>query len=491
VNGSELTNLIGGLLILADLAIRIAALIIVPRERKPTAAMAWLLAIFLIPFIGILLFLVIGNVKLPKKRMERQLEINRMIEAGAERAGLTVDTSTWPRWFTTATEQNRVLGALPASDGSRAELIGDYQASIDRMASDIDLAEHFVHVEFFIVALDDTTRGFFAAMERAVQRGVTVRLLMDHISSAKVPVHKQTIAELDRIGVSWRYLLPVQPFKGKYQRPDLRNHRKLVVVDGRVAFTGSQNLIDRSYDSPKNLKRGLKWQELVTRATGTVVPAINAVFLSDWYAETEEILLTEEHLPAEDVRAETGPGDLVCQIVPSGPAYAQENNLRMFLALVASAQERVIITSPYFVPDEAMMYAITSARLRGLDVQLFVSEIGDQWSVWHAQRSYYGALLRAGVRIFRYPAPYILHAKHLTIDDDVAVIGSSNMDIRSFNLNFEISLLVRGTSFVADMRQVEADYRAISRELTLDEWEREPASATFFDGVARLTSALQ
>ncbi|MGN6125685.1 MAG: cardiolipin synthase [Humibacter sp.] len=491
MNGSELTNLIGGLLILADLAIRIAALIIVPRERKPTAAMAWLLAIFLIPFIGILLFLIIGNVKLPKKRMERQLEINRMIEAGAERSGLTVDTSAWPTWFATATEQNRVLGALPASDGSRAELFGDYQASIDRMAADIDLAEHFVHVEFFIVALDDTTRGFFAAMERAVQRGVTVRLLMDHISSAKVPVHKETIAELDRIGVSWRYLLPVQPFKGKYQRPDLRNHRKLVVVDGRVAFTGSQNLIDRSYDSKKNLKRGLKWQELVTRATGTVVPAINAVFLSDWYAETNEILLAEEHLPAEDVREETGSGDLVCQIVPSGPAYAQENNLRMFLALVASAQERVIITSPYFVPDEAMMYAITSARLRGLDVQLFVSEIGDQWSVWHAQRSYYGALLRAGVRIFRYPAPYILHAKHLTIDDDVAVIGSSNMDIRSFNLNFEISLLVRGESFVADMRQVEADYRAISSELTLEEWQREPASATFFDGVARLTSALQ
>ncbi|GAB3391383.1 cardiolipin synthase [Humibacter soli] len=491
MNGSELTNLIGGLLILADLAIRIAALIIVPRERKPTAAMAWLLAIFLIPFIGILLFLIIGNVKLPKKRMERQLEINRMIEEGAERSGLAVDTSTWPTWFATATEQNRVLGALPASDGSRAELIGDYQASIDRMASDIDLAEHFVHVEFFIVALDDTTRGFFAAMERAVQRGVTVRLLMDHISSAKVPVHKETIAELDRIGVSWRYLLPVQPFKGKYQRPDLRNHRKLVVVDGRVAFTGSQNLIDRSYDSKKNLKRGLKWQELVTRATGTVVPAINAVFLSDWYAETDEILLMEEHLPDEDVRAEAGSGDLVCQIVPSGPAYAQENNLRMFLALVASAQERVIITSPYFVPDEAMMYAITSAKLRGLDVQLFVSEIGDQWSVWHAQRSYYGALLRAGVRIFRYPAPYILHAKHLTIDDDVAVIGSSNMDIRSFNLNFEISLLVRGRGFVADMRQVEADYRAISRELTLDEWQHEPASATFFDGVARLTSALQ
>ncbi len=130
--------------------------------------------------------------------------------------------------------------------------------------------------------------------------------------------------------------------------------------------------------------------------------------------------------------------------MPSGPAYEGENNLRQFLTLVTSAQRKVIITSPYFVPDEAMMYAITSACQRGLDVQLFVSEIGDQASVWHAQRSYYGPLLAAGVQIWLYPAPYILHSKHLSIDDDVAVIGSSNMDIRSFALNAEVTLLVRG-----------------------------------------------
>ena len=284
---AELANLLGGILILADLAIRIAALIIIPRDRKPTAAMAWLLAIFLIPFVGIILFLIIGNVKLPKKRMERQKEINALIEQRAEGVDLDTDPEAWPSWFRTISEQNRRLGALPATGGNRAELIGDYQASIDRMAADLDLAERFVHVEFFIVAFDDTTRGFFAAMERAVQRGVTVRLLMDHIASAKVPIHKETVAELERIGVIWRYLLPVQPFKGHYQRPDLRNHRKLVVVDGRVAYTGSQNLIDRSYDSPKNLKRGLKWQELVTRVTGSSVTAINAVLLSEWDAETD------------------------------------------------------------------------------------------------------------------------------------------------------------------------------------------------------------
>ncbi|KQZ11058.1 cardiolipin synthase [Agromyces sp. Root1464] len=488
---TELAAIIGVVLVLADWTIRIAALIIVPRDRKPTAAMAWLLAIFLIPFVGILFFLLIGSVKLPKKRRAKQLEINRMIADRAEHVELAPDRDTWPDWFTAIARQNRLLGALPAMGGNTATLIGDYNGSIDAMAAEIDKAARFVHVEFFIVSFDETTKGFFAAMERAVQRGVTVRVLLDHIASGKAAGAKETYAELDRIGAKWSFMLPVRPLKGQYQRPDLRNHRKLVVVDGLVGFMGSQNLIDRSYNSKKNIKRGLQWQELVTRVTGPIVTGVNTVFLSDWYLETDELLTEEENVPAVAVPADHSADALVCQVVPSGPGYDAENNLRLFLALINSAQKRAIITSPYFVPDEAMLYAITSACYRGLDVQLFVSEIGDQGSVWHAQRSYYRDLLEAGVKIWLYPAPYILHAKHLSIDDDVAVIGSSNMDIRSFSLNSEMMLLVRGASFVEQMRAVEQGYRDAGRQLTLEEWNREPTSATFLDGVARLTSALQ
>lgn len=485
------TNLIWTVALLADLAIKIAALIIIPRHRKPTAAMAWLLAIFLIPYVGILLFLLIGSVRLPKKRRDEQARIDAII---AERVA-TTDAEieryepTWPRWFQRVVEQNEELTALPAVGGNTATLHGDYQQSIDAMAAEIDRAERFVHVEFFIVAWDDTTRGFFSAMERAVARGVTVRLLADHISSKKMAGAKETFAELDRIGVSWAWMLPVMPFKGKYQRPDLRNHRKIVVVDGRVAFLGSQNLISRDYDSPKNIKRGLMWQELVTRLTGPVVASVNAVFLSDWLIETGE-QLDAEHVPAADLERSTSSDALVCQVVPSGPGYQTENNLRLFLSLIYGATEKVILTSPYFVPDEAMVYAITTACQRGLEVQLFVSEIGDQGLVYHAQRSYYDALLEAGVRIFLYPAPYILHAKHFSIDDVIAVIGSSNMDIRSFSLNMEVMLLVRGRSFVDGMRAVEQGYRDAGRELTLAEWRKEPRKATFLDGLARLTSAL-
>ncbi|WP_166874382.1 cardiolipin synthase [Salinibacterium sp. ZJ450] len=476
---------------LIDLAIKITALFIIPRGRKPTAAMAWLLAIFLIPFIGILLFLVIGNFRLPKKRMQEQARIDALIEDRVvAESSVIADESSWPRWFQRVAQQNEKLTALPALGGNDSTLFGDYQSSIDAMTADVEKAQKFVHVEFFIVSWDKTTRGFFSAMERAVARGVSVRLLADHVSSTRMPHCKETFAELDRIGVKWEWMLPVMPFKGKYQRPDLRNHRKIVVVDGIVAFLGSQNLVDRTYNSEKNIKRGLKWQELVTRLTGPVVASVNAVFLSDWLIETDENLIDTEHVLVSELARDTSPDAVVCQVVPSGPGYQTENNLRLFLSLIYGANEKVILTSPYFVPDEAMVYAITTACQRGLEVQLFVSEISDQGLVYHAQRSYYDALLEAGVKIYLYPAPFILHSKHFSIDDDIAVIGSSNMDIRSFSLNMEVSLMVLGKSFVAGMRQVEQGYRDASRELTLEQWRREPAKASFLDGMARLTSAL-
>ena len=176
-----------------------------------------------------------------------------------------------------------------------------------------------------------------------------------------------------------------------------------------------------------------------------MVASVNAVFLSDWYSETDEILTDEIDL--FDVKS--GPGELDCQIIPSGPGFEFENNLRLFLGLIYYAQRKIIIVSPYFVPDEGLLNAITTACHRGLHVELFVSEEGDQAIVYHAQRSYYEVLLRAGVKIWMYRKPYILHSKSMTIDDGFAIIGSSNMDMRSFGLNMEISMLVRGEQFVA------------------------------------------
>jgi cardiolipin synthase A/B len=381
---------------------------------------------------------------------------------------------------------NRELGSMPLVGGNDGKIYDDNVRALAAMTKAIRAARKTVHVEFYILSLDEETADFFDAMEEAAARGVTVRVLLDHLGNFRYPGYRRTRRRLDAMGVQWHLMLPVQPLRGRFQRPDLRNHRKLVVVDGEIGFTGSQNVIERGYQRKGNHKRGLQWRDFMVKFRGPVVAALDAIFVTDWYSETGELLIRE----VPEVREVKG-GYLDCQVVPSGPGFDGENNLRMFNSLVYAATRKVIITSPYFVPDDSMLYAVTTAAQSGIDVQLFVSEIGDQFFVYHAQRSYYEALLKAGVRIFRYKAPTILHAKHLSIDDEVSVIGSSNMDMRSFSLDLEISVMIRDRGFTERLRVVEDEYRRHSTELTLDEWMARPMLTRALDNVARLTAAVQ
>jgi cardiolipin synthase len=482
-----LTVAITVFLVLLDLAIRVFSIIYVPINRKPQTATAWLLAIFLIPYIGFIVFLVIGSTKLPHARREKQTEINAYILEQTEGIERVRRDHPWPAWLDSITRLNRELGAMPLVGGNSAELYPDYDESIAEMTRAIDGSRRFVHVEFYIATLDDTTRPFFEALARAQARGVTVRVLLDHWASRGYPGYKDTLAFMDRAGIEWHLMLPLLPLQGKFQRPDLRNHRKIVVIDGSIAFTGSQNLIDKSYDLKSHIDKGMQYKDLFARFEGPVVAGLNALFVTDWYSETDELLLRESD-PVQ--RADRGDA-LDCQVVPSGPGFDGENNLRLFNALLYSAQQKVSITSPYFVPDDSMLYAITTTAQRGVEVELFVGEMGDHAMTWHAQRSYYEGLLRAGVKIWLYRAPTILHAKHFTIDDDVAVIGSSNMDMRSFSLNLEVSVMVRGSRFVDALREVQDAYKEHSFELTLDAWVERPRRSQVLDNVARLTAALQ
>ena len=487
MTSSDASLLIAALLIAIDLIVRVLAIIFVPRNRRPGSAMAWLLAIFFIPYIGVIFYLLIGSPRLGRKRRAKQDEINAFIKDATSEVEFLEMTPRKPEWFPPIVELNRNLGAMPLIGGNDASMRVDYEQNIVDMAADIDTAKQFVHVEYYILSNDPVTRPIFEAMERAVARGVKVRVLFDHVAAMRTVGYRRTKKKLTAIGAEWHLMLPFLPFQGKYERPDLRNHRKILIIDDVIGWMGSQNIIDSSYLKKGNLKRGLHWKDANVRLTGPIVPALNAIFLSDWYSETDELLGTE----ALPIKVGKTSGDLDCQLVPSGPGFATENNLHMFLALLYGARKKIVITSPYFVPDDSLMYAITTATQRGVKVELFVSEIGDQALVYHAQRSYYEALLDAGVTIWLYEAPIILHSKHLSIDDEVAVIGSSNMDMRSFSLNLEISLLVRGKEFVRQMREVEQQYRAVSRQLTREEWDKQPLRSTVLDGLARLTSALQ
>ncbi len=477
--------IIGWTLYAIDLAIRVVALGTVPKNRRPSSGTAWLLLIFITPIIGTIFFLMLGRTSIGRKRYERQRADNLRVHEAAPSLPETPLPADFPTYLHSVVRLNNRLGSLPPLGGNMVDLYPGYQESIDAMAAEIDKAQNFVHVEFYITSWDDATDVFYSALARAVARGVTVRLLFDDIGTRGIPGYPEFIRRLDEAKIEYHALLPVRLLKGQFQRPDLRNHRKILVVDGLVAFTGSQNLIERSYNKPKHQKAGRKWVELMCRVEGPAVVALDTVFATDWHKETGNRLPEELsiHPPIS--------GDIAGQVIPSGPGVVVENNLRAFTTLIYSAQRRVSLTSPYFVPDESLLYAVTTAAERGLEVELFVSEGKEQFMVYHAQRSYYEALLRAGVRIWLYPEPWVLHSKHFSIDDEVAVIGSSNMDMRSFALNFEVSLLLAGGDIVGRFREVEDAYRAASRELTLDEWLRRPKGAAYLDNVMRLTAALQ
>ncbi len=484
---TELGAIVPLVIVVLHVVLGTIAIILISARRRPSTAIAWMLTIIFIPYVGAIAFFLVGLSRLPKRRREKQHEVSRAIVERTEGLDRVSHRDEWPEWLGSSVYLNEKLGALPMVGGNRAELIDDYEGAIAAMVADIDTAQSYVHVEFFILTLDATTEPFFAALERATARGVTARVLSDHLMSILYPPRKATLARLAAMGAEWHGMLPLRPLRGQWQRPDLRNHRKLVVVDGRVGHTGSQNMIQSNYGKKKSIARGLHWHEVMVRLEGPVVRELDAVFVTDWYSETDELL----PLDTSPVVLGDDPALLDAQVLPSGPSFENDNNLKLYTTLIHKAERQVSITSPYFVPDEAIQLAIITAASRGLLVELYVSEIGDQFFVYHAQRSYYEDLLRAGVRIYLYQAPTVLHSKHFTIDDDVAIVGSSNMDIRSFSLNMEVSVMVHGAEFVQRMRGIEASYREHSRELTLDEWVKRPWGEKVGDSLARLTSSLQ
>ena len=472
----------------------LGALFIVPRNRRPGSATAWLLLIVLVPYFGAMLFLLIGSPKLSRRRRMLQrtatsLIEQRVIEAKADPSLEGFLDPPVPSRYEPIINLNATLGGMPACSGNNVALIPAYEEAIQRMAAAVDESHTFVHVAFYILVRDQTTEPLFVAMERAVRRGVAVRVLVDHIASRRFPRRREMCRRMTAAGIDWRWSLPFRPLSNDWNRPDLRNHRKLLVVDGRTAFTGSLNVVDSSYHRRRNLKRGMRYVELVAQVEGPVVVQVNAVFLTDWFSEGGTPFDTSK--PPISALRPHWKGSVLSQVLPSGPGYDNDNNLKLFTSLMHAARRTLFITTPYFVPDDSLMTAITSAAQRGVDVVLLTAAVSNQFVVHHAQHSFYEELLRAGVRIYLLLPPALLHAKHIRIDDEIAVIGSSNLDMRSFTLNLEITLVAYDAGVSASLREVEAAFLSRSRALVLEEWRREPLWSKLVDNLARLTASLQ
>ncbi|HST71386.1 MAG TPA: cardiolipin synthase [Kocuria rosea] len=476
-------------LVTVEYGLKLIAVGTVPENRRPSSSSAWLLLILFVPVVGFPLYWLIGSPYVRGRRHAIQAEANRRL---AEHAG---HLPSIPRGvepspvLESVLRMARRLTALPCVTGTDEGLFGDTHEAYAAMTHAVAAARDYVHVEFYIMAWDDTTDPFFTALSEAAGRGVKVRLLMDHLGSRKYPGWRTFRRRLTEAGIDWHLMMPIDLLRGRWRRPDLRNHRKLLIVDGETAFVGSHNVIDPAYGSARNARAGRRWKDLTIRVSGNIVLSVEAVFATDWFTETGERLDPRQHFVEKPELVPGGPVNAM-QLIPSGPGFPSEPNLRLFTSLVHLAVEKVAITSPYFVPDESLLAAITTAAYRGVRVELFVGEEADQFLVGHAQRSYYRALMEAGVHIYLYPAPTVLHAKYLTIDDSVAAIGSSNMDFRSFTLDYEIMLLAFGGDLVARLQANDAQYRAVAHPLSLEEWSSRPWYRRYLDNVCRLTSAV-
>jgi cardiolipin synthase len=463
----------------SEIAIRFGVLVHVTRRRRPTAALVWLLVVFFQPWIGLAFYLLIGQNSLPRRRIEEHAELLTKLEALRDRFEghpYTAKPAVPAEAQATLVLAERIgyMGILSQND---AEIIVDSDETIDRLIADIDTAEHHVHLLFYIFVEDETGNRVAEALLRAVKRGVRCRVLVDAVGSKKML--RSLGKQMREWGIEVAACLPVRLYRVFMKRMDLRNHRKVAVIDGRVAYTGSQNIVSAGYG-----RKDMEWRDMMVRMTGPIVLELQVVFLEDWYFDSGHLLDTDRVFPDP---VPTGSTDI--QTLPSGPNYPTENYQRLVVSALHTARERVIITTPYFVPDLAFLQALEVAALRGVQVDLVVPQRCDQIVVGAAARGYYEDLLSMGVNLHLH-TDGLLHAKTMSIDDSFAFIGSSNFDIRSFALNFEINMIFFGADETERLRVEQERFIEQSRVLTLEEWQAEPAFKRIGQNIAKLMSPL-
>jgi cardiolipin synthase len=361
-----------------------------------------------------------------------------------------------------------VNGFDPVS-GNRGHLLPDSNAAINSIVADIDAAKEHVHLLFYIWLQDNNGCKVVEALKRAAARGVACRAMADCLGSRSM-VNSKHWQAMHEAGVLLARALPIgnpllRPLKG---RIDLRNHRKIVVIDNQITYCGSQNCADPEF--LVKAKFG-PWVDAMIRFEGPIARQNQYLFASDWMAETDEDISDLLRQPISSTQV-----GIVAQVIGTGPTVRYSAMPEMFETLIFAARCELVITTPYYVPDESMQAALCASARRGVDTTIIFPARNDSWIVGAASRSYYADLLAAGVRIFEYEGG-LLHTKSMTIDGEVTLIGSANMDRRSFELNYENNILFYDQALTGDMRQRQDSYLASSSPVTIDmveswSWQR-------------------
>lgn len=453
------------LAIITLLQLAVIARILLRPHRNPASRIAWMAVVGVLPLLGAMAYLLLGEVDIGRRRLQRlRAVIQQLPSTPSQRAaGVAHPASEPPERYRHLFELGHSISGFRPLGGNTARLMVDSNATIDTMVADIDAARDHVHLLFYIWLADRNGCKVVEALKRAATRGVTCRAMADDMGSRKM-IRSEHWQAMRAAGVRMAVGLPIgnpllrpllRPFIG---RIDLRNHRKIVVIDDRITYCGSQNCAD-----PEFLVKAkyAPWVDAVMRFEGPIARQNQILFASDWMTRVDENLSALLSGPLPFATS----GGVLAQVIGTGPTVRPSAMPEMFESLMFSARREIVVTTPYFVPDDALLSALCTTAYRGVNTTIVFPARNDSWIVGAASRSYYADLLAAGVNVFEYVGG-LLHTKSLTVDGEVTLIGSANMDRRSFDLNYENNILFHDPGLTAALRERQQEYIARSTRVT-------------------------
>lgn len=438
--------------------------------REPASRIAWVVVVLALPVLGVLGYLTLGETNVGRRNQKAmQAVIRDMRErASAHAENVDIDPRV-PPLYAHLFRVGYSISGFPEVPGNRARLMADSIATCDGMVADIDAARCQVSVLFYIWLTDNSGTRIAEALQRAARRGITCRVMVDGLGSRAL-LKSPLWSQMTEAGVRTAVALPLgnvllRPLQG---RVDLRNHRKILVIDSDITYCGSQNCADQEF---RVKARYAPWVDSVVRLQGPIARQNELLFATDWAVYTGESMESDEVTECET--AEFPDGSVIAQVIASGPTLRPTAMPEIFVSLMFTARRELVISTPYYVPNQAMQSALCAAAYRGVHTTLILPARNDSREVAGASRSYYAELLLAGVQIREYVGG-LLHSKTLTLDGDITLIGSANMDRRSFELNFENNILLYDPHLTRDVRERQQIYIDRSKVVTIDEVENWP-----------------
>lgn len=453
---------------------------IILERRSPTATLAWIFALAWLPYVGIVLYLLIGPRRLHRKRRRYARARLNVAQASSELqalppaalAALPADPGL-AQFMTLA----RRTDHAPPLRADRLQLFFSGDDCYANIEEAIEAAEHHVHLEYYIWNPDRTGARFRDLLCRKARQGVHVRLLLDSIGSSAT--RRSFLRPLAAAGAEAAWFNPLLARRLRPGSINFRTHRKIVVCDGHVGFTGGMNVCDEHSAAASDKAA---WRDTHVRIDGPPVGWLQRVFLEDWYFATGGGPTHAVYFPCDEAER-NGP---CVQIVSSGPDHDWYAIHKLYFTAISAARRRVLVSTPYFVPDDAILTALVTAALRGVDVRVLVPRKTDSRLVTAAAQSYYDELLRAGVQVYEY-GPRMLHAKTL-VADDIALVGTANMDNRSFRLNFEVLAAIYDAGTAAELAEAFAADLRFAQHYSARGAARVPFFRRLTQSTARLLS---